>query len=171
MDHHNEKKLKRKHLLINPKFQLTFLGFMVGLTALTIGLVYCANLYFFWKVQDIGTSLQLRQDHIFFVFLNRQQNMMNWIFLILSAALFTLIPIAGLLFSHQVAGPLYRLQKHFLKSKKSGEYSPVKFRKSDFFQEVATAYNQHLPEGSSGSHHASKEDPKGEHDARHKKAG
>jgi hypothetical protein len=53
--------------------------------------------------------------------------------------------IAGVLFSHRIAGPIYKLQKHFNGTAKSHGYSEVRFRKGDFFQELADAYNNHLP--------------------------
>lgn len=137
---------KRRTFLINPRFQLTFLGFMFLISILVILSVYFANLYFFWKFNEIGISLQLKQDHVFFNFLKKQKVIMNWIFFFLSFGLFFILSAIGLLFSHQIAGPIYRIQKHLLRTKETKVFSKIKFRKRDFFQELAEAYNQHLPD-------------------------
>jgi hypothetical protein len=40
-----------------------------------------------------------------------------------------------------VAGPLYRLRKHLSAVARGETHSDVRFRKGDFFPEVADAYN------------------------------
>jgi len=136
---------KRKKLLVNRHFQLSFIGVMAGSAFLVMITTYLANSYFFWKFGKLGMDLHLAADHAFFQFLKNQQILMSGIFLVNSLVVFTLLITLGLVFSHRIAGPLYKLQKHLLETSKSGRYSKVFFRKSDFFYELADAYNRQLP--------------------------
>jgi hypothetical protein len=135
----------RKVLLINPKFQLTFMGFVLGLISITLGIFYGSQLYFFWKFRQVGLSVNLSPDHVFFQFLNQQKVTMNLIFLFSSGLTAIILGVAGLTFSNRIAGPIYRLHQHLLKTAKTGKYSEITFREKDFFPEIAHAYNQQLP--------------------------
>jgi hypothetical protein len=134
----------RKVFLINPKFQLTFIFFMIGLAAVAIAIIYAANVYFFWKFRQMGEAVGLSPDHVFFQFLSQQRHEMNWVFVGTSVAVFTLIAISGIMMSHWVAGPLYRLHKHMLAIAGGRTGGDVKFRKRDFFPELADAFNAQL---------------------------
>lgn len=134
-------KAGRKNFLINPKFQLSFLAYTLGISILTIGFFYAADAYFFWKFRQLGQGLGLPSDHIFFQFIDEQHATKNTYYAIAAAVTVSFLSIWGLLLSHRVAGPLYRLSKH-LSSVASGDtLSDVHFRKGDFFPEVADAYN------------------------------
>lgn len=134
-------KYKRTTLIINPRFQMIFLTFMIATSFFIIFEVYLANSYFFWKFQQLGENLHLTPDNIFFQFLRQQKNSMNWIFVALSVTVFVSLTILGLIFSHRIAGQIHHLKTHLLKSAKTGTLETIKFRKRDFFHEIATAYN------------------------------
>jgi len=106
---------KRKKLLVNRHFQLSFIGVMAGSAFLVMITTYLANSYFFWKFGKLGMDLHLAADHAFFQFLKNQQILMSGIFLVNSLVVFTLLITLGLVFSHRIAGPLYKLQKHLQK--------------------------------------------------------
>jgi len=129
----------RKVLLINPRFQLTFLGFTAALAGLVIATIYGANFYFFTKFYRLGVELKLPTDHVFFQFLHQQKNTMMTVFGVTSAVVFVTLTVLGLVFSHRIAGPLYRMQRHLQET--AGRPKPVQFRKRDFFPELADAYN------------------------------
>lgn len=134
----------RKLMLINPRFQLVFMGFMIAVSAVAIGVFYSANFFFFSDFIKTGQSLGLPPDHVFFKFLENQRQTMNQIFMATSAACFLLLTVGGLVFSHRVAGPLYRLHKHMLAVASGETKGTVKFRTRDFFPEIADAYNAQL---------------------------
>jgi hypothetical protein len=144
----------RKVMLINPRFQLFFLGFMVVVAALVLGVIYGANAYFFWKFQRYGEAMHLSSDHMFFSFLNQQRTLMNQVFAVTAVVISAMAGILGLVISHRIAGPLYRLTKHLKEAAMTGTYRPVKFREGDFFPEVAEAYNAQIPKDSSKTHAA-----------------
>lgn len=133
----------RKTFLIQPKFQIMFMGFVVFSSFIVIMSIYAANLYFFWKFHQIGLNQHLEADHSFFQFIEQQKQAMNWIFLGLSAFVFVALSLAGLIFSHKIAGPIYRMREHLNRTKIS-KPQKLKFRKGDFFSDLADAYNKHI---------------------------
>lgn len=135
---------ERKTLLINRKFQLTFLGYMLIMAAVTIAIIYASNTYFFWMFVELGQSMNLPADHAFFQFLTEQRNSMNWVFLVTALIVMGAMIVGGLILSHRVAGPLHRLDRHMKKVARGSETHEVRFRKGDFFQELARSYNEQL---------------------------
>lgn len=131
----------RKNFLINPKFQLSFLAYTLGVSILTIGFFYAADAYFFWKFRALGAGLGLPTNHVFFQFLDEQHATKNTYYAIAAGVTVSFLSIWGLLLSHRVAGPLYRLRKHLGSVSRGETLSDVRFRKGDFFPEVADAYN------------------------------
>jgi methyl-accepting chemotaxis protein len=134
----------RKTWLINPRFQMVFMAYMVGVSAMAIGIFYGANLYFFHDFTKTGQSLGLPPEHVFFQFLANQRQTMNYIFAGTSVILLAALGMIGLLFSHRVAGPLYRLHKHMTDVAEGKTMDDVKFRQKDFFMEIADAYNRQM---------------------------
>src|SRR6478609_6016420 len=67
----------RKNFLINPKFQLSFLAYTLGVSILTIGFFCAADAYFFWKFKQLGAGLGLPSNHVFFQFLDEQHSTKN----------------------------------------------------------------------------------------------
>lgn len=145
----------RKHLLnslfmgriflINPKFQYKFMASVMLVAVFTIGIVYFANYYFFENLIMKGEMLQLPQDHAFFILIKEQREMMSGIFLIVCLTLTLGIGLWGLLFSHRIAGPLYRLNRQFQEaSQGKADLQNLKFRKNDFFPELPETINEYF---------------------------
>lgn len=132
---------KRRVFLINPKFQLTMLAFTMGMASLAIAVFYVANMVFFNNFYAKGESLGLPRDHVFFQFIEMQQTNMNWIYVTTSVAVLGLMAVCGLLFSHKVAGPLYRMRKHMTDVAEGKTTADLTFRKGDYFQELPGLYN------------------------------
>lgn len=131
----------RKVLLINPRFQLTCLGFSASLALLSLSIVFFANAYFFWKFKGLGATSGLSQDHVFFRFLQEQQSQMNGIFLATAVLVFGVLLLGGLLLSHRVAGPLYHLEQHCRRLAQGERAGELRFREKDFFQEIPPVFN------------------------------
>ncbi len=138
----------RRKFLINPRFQLFFMGFIGALSVISIGSIYLANLYFFAKFRNYGTSMSLPPEHVFFSFLKQEEADMKRIFLATALEMFVLITIFGLIVSHRIAGPIYRLTQHLRETARTRIYKPIYFRKGDLFQEISEAYNSQVPENS-----------------------
>lgn len=132
---------RRRQYLINPSFQLSFLGYMLGLTGASIAIFYAANRYFFWRFQSLGETLQLPAGHPYFQFLAKQASTMNVIFLITALVVLAVLLTWGLMLSHRIAGPIYRICKDLKAAKETGDLKPIQMREKDYFQELGTALN------------------------------
>ena len=134
----------RRNLLINPKFQLRFVFENLITAMVVVGVFYAANFYFFWEIARNAKAAGLPADHIFFEFIDSQNSLMTNIFFVAAIFLVLLIAIRGILLSHRIAGPLYRLNKHMRQIADGQTKDAVHFRKKDFFAELADSYNDQL---------------------------
>lgn len=137
-------KYKRRNYLINPEFQLTVLGFFVGLAVVTILVFYWAVRLVFGNFVEQANEMGLPPGHVILQFIEENQKAMNMIFLTTSILLFLFLVLGGLILSHHIAGPVYRLRKHIQQVASGESFGDLNFRKKDFFQEVVADYNQML---------------------------
>lgn len=135
---------KRRNYFINPKFQLRFLVFISIVTTTCMAVLHCSNLYFFWRFRKLGSDFGMAPDHVFFQFINEQQVFMDQIFFGTALVAFAAIIMAGVLFSHRIAGPLFRLKKHMHQISEGGPLEELTFRKKDYFQEIPGEFNAML---------------------------
>ena len=134
-------KSHRKILLINPKFQLAFVYYTIAMSILIELIFFGANEYFFRSLEKRGIDLGVPSDHIFFQFVKDERVTMTYIFLGCSAVATILFIGFGLVLSHRVAGPLYRLRKYFENDLQRSDCRPLSFREKDYFQELPEAIN------------------------------
>lgn len=132
---------RRKKFLINPRFQLTCVYYMSAISGIAITILYLSNFYFFWKFQKMGADLGIPGNSVFFQFIGGQRVLMNDITVITSIVLLILIFIVGILFSHRISGPIHRLETHMRRIADGTGHDHVRFRKSDYFPELAEAFN------------------------------
>lgn len=137
--------LKRKKFLINPRFQLTFIAWMFMTVFVVMGVFYGACSYFFNLYLAQGQKIGLPPGHVFFSFIWDQYHLMQIIFLVSIIIIFFVIFLVGLLLSHRIVGPIHRLKIHFQKIAQ-GDFTHLElnFRKTDHFQDVSDAYNDHI---------------------------
>ena len=133
----------RKVILINKPFQYSILGWFSMLSVVLISIFYSTIWYFFYNLKKEAVSVGLPPDHIFFTFINQQQSILDNVFIVSSIVALFIILMGGLILSHKVAGPLYRLTKH-LQAHDRNNVTPVKFRKGDYFPEIQEAFNDFL---------------------------
>jgi signal transduction histidine kinase len=136
-----KKSEKRKIIMINPKFQLAFMAYMVITAMVMIGIFYGANIYFINEFREMGQSIGLASDHVFFEFLGEQKSKLTLFFAVSAAVAFVMLCLAGLFISHRVAGPLYHLNSYMQDISEGKDVAEVKFRKGDFFPELANGMN------------------------------
>jgi len=134
---------RRKKLLINPDFQVKFIKNLLFLNVAVCTIFYLGHAYFFWEGRELGRSINLPMDHVFFRFLDEQQRTMNVISVATMTLVSGLIIAFGLVYSHRIAGPIYRLQK-YLRAKSDGtEKGQLFFRQHDYFKEIADSVNDY----------------------------
>lgn len=134
----------RRNYLINPGFQLRFVGFTLAIAAAAIAVFYISNHYFIWKFIEIGKSLNLPPDHPFFRFIAEQRAMLNSVFIVTSLVAALAIVIGGLLLSHRIAGPIHRMREHLEDIAANGRVRELNFRQGDYFPEMAESINKAL---------------------------
>lgn len=133
---------RRRRWLVNPRFQLSFLLFSAGSAAVTAAIFYIASMYFFWKFESLGRTIGLPEGHVFFRFIAEQRSSMTLVLLAFSVLALGFLLVAGLVMSHRVAGPLYRMHQHLLRVAETRADAPLRFRSKDYFQEIPAAYNR-----------------------------
>ena len=132
---------QRKVYLINPRFQLRVTSYFILLAGINILISYACVFYFFDIFQSKGVEIGLPKNHVFFMFIEDQITQMNSIFLIMAILTFFILLVAGVLISHRIAGPMYRLNQDLRVMADKRELKSLKFRKKDFFQEIPEAFN------------------------------
>lgn len=152
---------KRRQYLINPKFQWTIVGFFI-----TVALIACTSFYvmihfYLRDLARVAAKTSLPNDSEFFVLVFSQASVLNSYYVITAMAVFIFIGVGGILLSHKVAGPIYRLQTH-MKSNHKDNCPSVKFRKGDFFIELQDCFNDFVDgkTGNNSSEDSSSEDNK-----------
>jgi hypothetical protein len=144
MDFDDKKNNRRTKLLIDPKFQGRFLLNMVVLNLVVCGIFYAAQAFFFRKAFEVGKSIGLAPDNVFFNFVGEQERFMNVVFIGTALMVSVIIVVFGLMYSNKIAGPLFHLRKH-LKARMNGKTkNPLKFRDGDNFKELADAVNEYI---------------------------
>jgi hypothetical protein len=131
----------RKKLLINPGFQFRFMVWMGGLALGVIGVMHLAHEWFFHQLREQARLAGLNADHVFYRFIESRQAELNAITVLSFVAVVLLVAVLGLVLSHKIAGPMYRLKRHLEEVANTGTQKPLKFRDGDFFLEIPEAYN------------------------------
>jgi len=134
---------KKRSILINPKFQWTLIGYAAFIATLIFLSVYGLFSYGFHEFVQIGHQAGLPDDHVYFQFIRMQETTFLRVILAIAFFVGTILTVGGLIVSHKIAGPMYRLQKEFLgmADKPQPAFHKIKFRDGDFFPEVPQAFN------------------------------
>jgi hypothetical protein len=134
---------KRKKIIINPKFQFKFsLNLLLPMLIVT-SVFWLTVEFFFYRMVKFGKVNNLPDGHAYFTLINLQRKEFIFILLVLALVLAIVFFIWGLLYSHRIAGPLYKLNKHFVESKDLDEVKnkPLSFRPNDYFSELPVSIN------------------------------
>lgn len=128
---------KRTTYLINPKFQIKFSLFFVGLILIS-SLIYPFTIY------DLLTSFieyTAKHSTVASGQLADKRSSLLVILGLWELGFLLMVFIICIFFSHKIAGPMFKLQK-FLNEKKNGTgHDKLYFRKGDYFHEVADDIN------------------------------
>jgi len=133
---------QRKNYLIDKKFQLGVIYKFLALSFVNVVSFYMIVLYFFNDLHQRASEVGLDKEHIFFSFLNDQNQLMNYLFIIVGILNVALIVCVGIYYSHKVAGPLYRLSKFFQEVNSTQDLSEVKVRDGDYVGDLQDSINE-----------------------------
>lgn len=136
---------KRRIYLINKDFQIKFIIYTATIALITIAIFYGMLLFFFDELVQLGVQSGFPAGHVYFKFIaDNRSDMMNVYFPIAAIFIFALIFVSGTLFSHKIAGPIYRMNTYLRSLSLDSITAPLNFRKKDFFQELAASYNKRI---------------------------
>ncbi len=135
---------KKKSILINPKFQWTLIGYAAMVATLIFVSVYGLFTYGFNEFVQIGHQAGLPDEHVYFQFIKMQETTFHRVILIIAGVVGSILIVGGLIVSHKIAGPMYRLQKEFngMAEQPDPKLHKINFRDGDFFPEIPQAFNQ-----------------------------
>ncbi len=131
----------RKRLLINPGFQFRFMVWMSALAIGVIAVMHLAHQWFFYQLREQARVAGLEADHVFYRFIESRQTELDAITVLSFIAVVGVVSVVGLVLSHKIAGPMYRLRVHLEEFASTRSPRPLKFRDGDFFTEIPDAYN------------------------------
>ena len=147
----------RKHLLINPRFQVrmiaTFVAISILMTASIFAFTYRSYHSFLTTLSEKKTEMSFYSDMVQ-QFLEKNVTV-YWVpeefkkELFKKLVIFTLllaffVILWGVFTSHRIAGPLYRLNRHMLDSSEGKTTEPLHFRTKDEFQDLADSFNKNM---------------------------
>ena len=148
----------RRKYLINADFQLPFVMRMIIINLLTIGILYIGMYVIFYRFNFLGTELGFDSTHKFYQFIEEQFILVTTIFVAIAISSSFLLGVYSFFLSHRIAGPVENLKIRFKKLEtEDPKNCKTKFRKDDFFHDLANAYNDHLDESQENNDENNKE--------------
>jgi len=132
------------NLLIHPRFQLTLILYALLIALISVGIFFFTFQALFGKLMDLGIQAKLDAADPFFDFVTQQKVWMQQVFFFASISLLTSISFLGLWVSHRIAGPMVRLKNFLDQMVETQKMSELRFRKNDYFSDLAESLNQAL---------------------------
>jgi len=133
---------KRRNYLINPGFQLRFLAYVAVSVLICLTTLYISNLLYFNGLTTQGQEIGLDPTHPYYELIKEQRQLLDRTYLTVAAVMFFLIMWSGLLMSHHIAGPLYKISRILKQvTEDASDPSRVHLRKRDFFEDLAVDVN------------------------------
>ena len=144
---------KRTNFLVLPGFQIRFMMYIIGFAFFGILALYASSHLYFDRLISEGRQLGLSPDHIYFEFVDQQRSVLNQTFMVVAALVFGGMILIGLVLSHKIAGPIYRIQVYLQEVREKGVASRrLSFRDGDFFPEVAELIEELTERARRGEH-------------------
>lgn len=132
---------KRKYL-IDFRFQLGFALAVLIMFGLSQAVLYVSLIQTLDQFKDQFSMVKISGSDIFIGIVQEQTQIWKDIFTTVSIWTVFVALAGGILFSHRIAGPMYRLKQHLIQLKNNpNALTEVSFRKGDFFQDVAKTFN------------------------------
>lgn len=134
-----KKPSQRKKILINKPFQLQ-MSLLLTLWIATLAIIYPLIVYTVFN--SLASSVKdLQIEEVALMILEQNQIIFTKTILIYFAFSF-LTFLLSLYVSHKIAGPLFKLNSSMNDFSKTQKFKKIYFRKTDFFKELASSYNE-----------------------------
>ncbi|MBL7543462.1 MAG: hypothetical protein JNL11_06575 [Bdellovibrionaceae bacterium] len=131
----------RRKYLIEPNFQIKFLNFITLGIVINLFMYVLSNLFLFYRLTSFvnGAHGAYSEETVSLIEdLSRDQLYI----LLFSSLLITLFSYGvGLVMTHRVAGPLFRINKNLDDYNSTKKFSKIVLREKDFFKETADKIN------------------------------
>jgi signal transduction histidine kinase len=134
--------MKRTRYLINKDFQLKFLGVLLISVTIVLANFLVVIFLLIRETNELAIKLNLYAAPHYYYFLTRQKSFIIKETVIFTIILFVGVCIVGILYSHRIAGMLYRLTRHIEELSKGKKLEPISFRKKDAFKGLANSINR-----------------------------
>ena len=144
MKHHRPKHFWNRKYIINPKFQFNLIIPCIVFTFFIFIAFYAVNYFYLWKFYCNHDLSAIQNEANVEVLLKEYFFALNIFFISSGLLTLTLLIVGGIIFTHKVAGPMYRLRRHMLDVASGKTQNQIYFRKSDHFHDIAKAYNEQL---------------------------
>jgi hypothetical protein len=129
----------RRRFLIDTKFQLSIVGYFLSLFLFSIILLFYGIRRTLEMMDDQALRLDPRHTHLIELLRDERQNFLAEYFVFYSLSILIAGLAGGILVSHRVAGPLYRLRTILNDLGEGRQVNDIKFRKRDFLQDLLPA--------------------------------
>ena len=127
-----EKKFKRRQYIVHMGFQLRYIFYI--LLFIYIGAAVAGYTVYWTTWVTLGEKLAnvYPRSRLIYIFQSA-----NWVLIFRMLLITPIFVVMGILLSHRIAGPIYRISK-YIDSLKAGDYSrDIKLRKKDELKDVA----------------------------------
>ena len=129
---------RRKYIVL-PRFQLEVIFYFTGVCSIPLFILL-------WAVHRLTDQVLVEPaaalGAISSEAIARYQNTLNHLFIADSAVLLFFSLLGSFFLTHRIAGPIFRMQRH-MKLLNSGKApGQLRFRKGDYFQELAITLNE-----------------------------
>jgi hypothetical protein len=132
----NKGSFKRKMTIVYPKLQSSLIIVNVLQTLVVISIFCGSYFYSFSNFQVLGERVGFSPTHPYFKFLDYYEGKLFGMILLGSLFMLLLSFLFNLVYSHKIAGPIYRLKTYFNEVKEKGEHYPLKFREGDYTEDL-----------------------------------
>jgi len=117
------------------------IGYSLFAAFLVIGLLFASNYIFFRHSLQLAREIGIAENDLYFQLFEQQRSTMTWLFLGTATTIYGILFVGGVLLSHRIAGPIFRMCKEFESVSNGEPLKEVKFRPRDYFPELARTYN------------------------------
>lgn len=132
---------KRKYL-INPKFQFRFLFVFMAIILCTQIFTYIQVTGTFHQFYNVIEGQSIPANEPFLVALQAETLHLYVVMASTSVLVLIVAGLVGVVLTHKLAGPLFRLKNQMDQIEAGAEITDVKFRKDDFYPELADSFNR-----------------------------
>jgi len=136
-----EQEYERKILLVNPKFQFSFMKHSMLMTAIVLITFYLFKIYIFWEIKDTAFATGIPHNHDFISLIDDRSFVVDMSFLILAVNIVLFMLGWSLWVSHRVAGPIHRIRNEIKKIIDGQPLQRIGIRDHDYFHDLKDSVN------------------------------